>query len=131
MTRAVSVFGVGLIALWVVAHLLALGPVQTATGAVLAWLVGLTAVSAVVASVTVLGCGLIRGTTSPTWLRFVAQARTVSATTGAALLVVGLLHYRDTEPHGDMAWVIAGAALLGAAVIVHVWLAAAGRQNLS
>jgi hypothetical protein len=126
-----SVLGVGLVALWVVAHLLYLGPVQAVTEAVMAWLAGLTALSAVIASVTLLGCGLIQGGTSSAWLRFVALARSVTAVVGAALVIVGLLHYRDTEPRGDLAWLAAGGAILAAALLVHAWLAVAERRHLS
>jgi hypothetical protein len=130
MTRVVSAIGVGLVALWVVAHLLYLGPVQVAVQAALAWLAGLTAVSALIAGVTVLAWGLVQGRTTPTWLRFVGYARTVAIVLGSGLVIVGLLRYRDTEPKPDVAWIVAGVAILMAAMAVHLWLSAAARRDV-
>jgi hypothetical protein len=130
LTRAVSAIAVGLVALWVVAHLLYLGPVQVAVEAAIAWLAGLTAVSALIAGVTVLGWGLVQGRTTPTWLRFVAHARTVAIILGSGLVIVGLLRYRDTEPKPDVTWIVAGVAILTAAMAVHLWLSAAARRDV-
>jgi hypothetical protein len=131
VTRVLSVLGVGLVILWVVAHLLYLGPIQAATETLIAWLAGITAVSALIAGVTVLAWGVFQGSTSPAWLRFVGQARTIAAVIGSALVVVGLLHYRDTEPRGEIGWLVAGLVVLAAALAVHAWLAVTARRNLS
>lgn len=131
MTRVVSVLGVGLIGLWVVAHLLYLGPIQAVTETLIAWLAGIIAVSAVVAAVTVLAWGVAHGGTSPAWRRFVGHARAIAAAIGCGLVVVGLLHYRDTEPRGEIGWLVAGVVVLAGAVVIHAWLAATERRNLS
>jgi hypothetical protein len=131
VTRVVSVLGVGLIGLWVVAHLLYLGPIRAATETLIAWLAGIIAVSAVIAGVTVLAWGVVHGGTSPAWLRFVGVARTLAAAIGAGLVVVGLLHYRDTEPRSEIGWLVAGVVVLAGALVIHAWLAATERRNLN
>jgi len=122
MTRVAAWVGVLLLVVWVVAHMLYLGPIRDATEVTLAWAVTLTASSAVVAALAVLAFGLAAAGTRPAWLRFVSGARSVAAVIGCALIVVGLLHYRDTEPRGDALWIAVGAAVLVGAAVVHWWV---------
>jgi hypothetical protein len=114
--------GIALVVAWVIAHLLYLGPVRDATGTVLAWIAGVAAASAVIAALTVLGWGVLQGRTNPAWLRFVAHARTAATIIGAGLVVIGLLHYRDTEPRPELHWLVLGVAVLAGAGIVHAWM---------
>ncbi|OLD96224.1 MAG: hypothetical protein AUG80_14655 [Candidatus Rokubacteria bacterium 13_1_20CM_4_68_9] len=79
MMRAVGVFAVGLVLVWVIAHVFYLGPVKDATEMALVWTVWVTVAASVVASLTVLAFGLIAGGSRPAWLRFVQSARTVAA----------------------------------------------------
>src|SRR5438105_11571555 len=106
--RALGLVSFILIAVWVIAHALFLGPVEKAADDALAWLIGIVAIAAVIASVAVIACGLVLGGTSPAWLKFVQQARTIATVIGSGLVVVGLLHYRDTEPDGEIRWLVLG-----------------------
>lgn len=130
MSRAVSGLVIALVVLWVIAHLLQLGPIRDATDVVLVWLIGLTAASAVAAALTVVVVGLLLGATRPAWLRFVKGARTVAAVGGCGLIVVGLIRYQDTEPP-DIRWLAAGLVVLVAAGIVHAWVTFATRRTLN
>ena len=58
----------------------------------------------------------------PAWLRFVRIARNVAAVIGGALVVVGLLHYRETEPQGEIYWVVLGVLVLVGSGVVHWWV---------
>ena len=60
------------------------------------------------------------------WLRFMRLARNVATVLGSGLVVLGLLHYRDTEPHGEVRWLVLGLVVLVGAAIVHWWR---GRTN--
>lgn len=131
MMRALGIAGFALIAVWIIAHALFLGPVEQAVDSVLAWLIGILAVAAVVASVTVLGCGLVLGRTSPAWLRFVQQARTVATVIGCALVVFGLLHYRDTQPDGEIRWLVLGVLVLVGAGVVHAWIVVTEKKHFT
>jgi hypothetical protein len=122
MNRAAASAVLGLVATWLVAHLLVLGPVETATEMAVTWLTGFAATSVLIAAVTVLTWGLILGHSSPAWLRFVQQARTAAALLAVALVIFGLVHWRDTEPRSELHWVVVGVAVLAAACFVHAWL---------
>ncbi len=128
--RVLASAGVTLVIAWVVAHLLYLGPIREVTELAIAWTVSLGAASAVVASLTVLAFGLAAGPSRPAWLRFVTWARSAAAVIGAALIVVGLLHYRDTEPRGEIHWIVLGLAVLLGAGIVHWWVIRTLRRAL-
>ncbi|MGH7324975.1 MAG: hypothetical protein ACREJ9_10055 [Candidatus Rokuibacteriota bacterium] len=130
MSRLVGWITVSLVIAWVLAHLLFLGPIRDATETTLAWAVWLVAVSGVVAALTVLGFGLATGRSRPAWLRFVAWARTAAAVVGCGLVVIGLLHYRDTEPRGEIHWIVLGLAVLAGAAVVHWWVVRTQRQIL-
>jgi hypothetical protein len=128
MGRVVARVGACVVLAWVIAHLLYLGPIREATETTVAWVVGLVAASAVVAAVAVLVFGLATG--RPAWLRFVSAARTVGTVLGCALIVVGLLHYRNTEPRGEIHWVVVGLVVLVGAGIVHWWVIRTQRRIL-
>jgi hypothetical protein len=131
VTRGVVVIACSLVVVWVVAHLLYLGPIQDAAEVTLAWVVWIAVASAVVAALTMLAVGLTLGGSRPAWLRFVQTARTVAAIVGAALVVVGLLHYRDTEPRGEIHWIVLGVVVLVGAGIVHWWVVRTSRKELT
>jgi FtsH-binding integral membrane protein len=122
MARVLGWIAVSLVIAWVLAHLLFLGPLREAAEATLAWALWLAAFSGVVAALTVLAVGLATGRNRPVWLRFVRWARAGAAMVGCGLIVIGLLHYRDTEPHGEIRWVILGLAVLAGAGVVHSWV---------
>jgi membrane protein DedA with SNARE-associated domain len=86
--------------------------------------------SALVAALTTLGFGLAAGRTRPAWLRFVAWARTGAAMVGGALIIVGLIHYRDTEPRSETHWIVLGLAVLVGAGLVHWWVIRTERRVL-
>jgi hypothetical protein len=117
-----------LVIVWIIAHLLYLGPIRDAVEVTLTWLVWAAAVSGLVAALTMLAFGLLAGRTSPAWLRFVRLSRTVGTVLGSVLVVVGLLHYRDTEPRGDVQWIVLGLAVLVGAAIVHGWVVLTSRR---
>lgn len=131
MGRVLSLVVLGIVAVWVIAHILFLGPVQDAAEVTVTWVAGILAASAVVAAITVLALGLFLGRSRPAWLRFVEQARTGAAIVGCALVVVGLLHYRDTEPRGEIHWIVLGLAVLVGAAVVHWWVVRVQRRALS
>jgi hypothetical protein len=130
MNRAATTTVLLLVAVWAVAHLLYLGPVETATEALVTWITVFAAASAVIAACTVLVWGLFLGHRSPAWYRFVEQARTAAMLVGMALVVVGLVHYRDTEPRNELHLVMLGCAVLAGAVFVQGWLFIAARRRL-
>lgn len=128
MTRIIGSVALVLMGAWFLAHLLVLGPVTAAADTTFAWLVGLVAASAIGGAVAVLAVGLTLGRTRPAWLRFVGAARSVAAAAGCGLVVVGLLHYRDTQPRGEVHWVVLGLAVLAGTALVHWWVVRAKRQ---
>lgn len=128
MTRAAGGLALAVIAVWVVAHMLHIGPVQDAAEVTLVWALGFGAACLVIAAMVLLGVGVTLGGSRPAWLRFVRLARTIAAVVGAALVLIGLLHYRDTEPHGEIHWLVLGLAVLAGALIVHWWVVRATRR---
>jgi hypothetical protein len=130
MNRTASAIGISLLSIWLVAHLLYLGPVENATEVALTWFAGVAAASAIIAALTVLVWGVARGQHSHAWLRFVAQARTTGAVLGVMLALLGLLHWRDTEPRGETHWLILGLVVLAGAGLVQMWLAFSSRRHL-
>jgi hypothetical protein len=117
-----------LVTVWIIALVLYLGPVRDAAEVTLTWLAWAAAASAAVAALTMFAFGLLLGRTSPSWLRVVRLSRTVAAVLGSVLIAVGLLHYRDTEPHGDIQWLVLGLAVLIAAGVVHWWVVLTARR---
>jgi hypothetical protein len=128
MSRAAGSVALTIVAVWVVAHLLYIGPVQDAAEATLLWAVGFVAVCLVVAALVLLAVGLALGASQPAWLRFVRLARTAGVWTGSALVLIGLVHYRDTEPHGEIRWIVLGLVVLAGALLVHGWVVRASRR---
>ena len=128
LNRAVATFILILVALWVIAHMLYLGPVEAVTETAVTWVTGFAAGSVMVAALTVLLWGVAAGQSSPAWLRFLGQARTAAIVLGVALVVVGGLHWRDTEPRNELHWVMLGCAVLSAGILVHGWLGLVGRR---
>jgi hypothetical protein len=131
MTRALGVIALAIVAVWVVAHLLYIGPVQDVAETTLVWAVGLGAASLVGAAIVLLGVAMTQGSTRPAWLRFVRASRTVAAVIGCALIVVGLLHYRETEPQGEIGWLVLGLVVLAGAGVVHWWLVREIRRQIA
>ena len=50
------------------------------------------------------------------------RERRDAAVLGCALILVGLVQYRSTEPSGEIHWVILGMVVLAGSGIVHWWL---------
>jgi hypothetical protein len=128
--RAIGIVAVGLVLIWVIAHVFYLGPVKDATELALVWTVWVAVAAGVVASMTVLAFGLLAGRSRPAWMRFVQSARTVAAALGGGLIVVGLLHYRDTEPRGEIHWIVLGLGILVGSGVVHWWVVRTHRRAL-
>jgi hypothetical protein len=128
MRRAVGSLALAVIAVWVVAHMLYIGPVQDAAEITLVWALGFGAACLVVAAMVLLGVGVTLAESRPAWLRFVRLARTTAAVVGGALVLIGLLHYRDTEPRGEIHWLVLGVAVLAGALVVHWWVVRATRR---
>jgi len=129
MIRAVGGVALVLVAVWVVAHLLYIGPVQDAAEATLVWVLGFAVASLVIAAMVLLAVGMMLGESRPVWLRFVRLARSIAAVVGSALVLVGLLHYRDTEPRGEIHWLVLGLGVLAGALVVHWWVVRATRRQ--
>ena len=128
MSRVLGGAALLLVVVWIIAHVLNLGPIRDAAEVALAWLAWAAAAIGLVAALTMLAVGLLLGRTNPAWLRFVRLSRTIAAVLGSALIVVGLLHYRDTEPRGEIQWLVLGLAVLTAAGIVHWWVVLTSRK---
>lgn len=129
MSRIASA-AVLLVLAWVIAHVLYLGPIRDATELTVTWGAVLAVASLLVGALAVLLGGLLLGRTGPAWLAFVRRARTAAAVLGSALVVVGLVHYRDTEPEGEVHWIVLGLAVLVVAAAVHLWLRRAERRTI-
>jgi hypothetical protein len=129
MTRAAGGVALVLVAVWVIAHLLYIGPVQDAAETTLVWVLGFVGACLVIAAMVLLGVGLMLGESRPVWLRFVRVARSVAAMVGSGLVLVGLLHYRDTAPRGEIHWLLLGVGVLAGALIVHWWLVRTARRQ--
>jgi hypothetical protein len=123
MSRALGVAALGIIGFWVVAHLLWMGPVETAAETTAMFALGLLTGGVGVAAIVLLAVALAVGGTQPALLKFARGARNAAAVLGCALIVVGLVHYRSTEPRGEIHWVVLGMAVLIGSGIVHWWLA--------
>jgi hypothetical protein len=122
MSRALGGIALAIIGVWVVAHVLYIGPVQEAAEATLVWVLGLAAASLLGAAMVLLGVAMAQGGSRPAWLRFVRVARNVAAVVGCALILVGLLHYRETEPQGEIYWLVLGVLVLAGSGVVHWWV---------
>jgi len=122
MSRAAGAVAAALVGVWVVAHLLYIGPVQEAAEATVVWILAFFVACLVIAAMVLLAVGLVLGESRPVWLRVVRLARSVAGVVGSALVLVGLLHYRDTEPNGEVHWLVLGLVVLAGALVVHWWV---------
>jgi hypothetical protein len=128
MSRAASTVALVVVAVWIVSHLLYVGPVQEAAEATLLGVLGFGAACLVIAAMVLLGVGVVLGESRPAWLRFVRVARGAAMAVGSTLVLVGLLHYRETEPHGELHWLVLGVVVLAGGLLVHWWLMRAARR---
>jgi hypothetical protein len=122
MTRPVGILALGLVGFWLVAHLLWMGPVETAAETTAMFALGLLTGGVGIAAIVILAVALAAGSTQPALLKFARGARNAAAVLGCALIVVGLVHYRSTEPRGEIHWVVLGMAVLVGSAVVHWWL---------
>jgi len=122
MTRALGVVALGIVTVWLVAHLLWIGPVEVAAQTTALWVLGLLTGGVGVAAVVLLAVALSVGGAPPARLKYARAARNAAAVLGCALIVVGLVHYRSTEPSGEIHWVVLGMAVLAGSGVVHWWL---------
>jgi hypothetical protein len=129
MTRVAGSVLLALVGVWVVAHMLYIGPVQDAAEATMLWVIGFLVACLVIAAMVLLGVGLALSNSQPVWLRFVKVARRVGAIVGSGLVLVGLLHYRDTEPRGEAHWLLLGLGVLAGALVVHWWVVRTARRQ--
>lgn len=128
MTRALGTLALGVVGIWLVAHVLWIGPVESAAETTVMWVLGITAASVILAGIALLCVGLVLGRTQPAWLNYVRFARSGAVVLGCLIVVVGLLHYRNTEPRGEIHWVVLGLFVLIVAAAVHWWLTRQERQ---
>jgi hypothetical protein len=129
MSRAAGSVALALVMVWVIAHLLYIGPVQAAAEITLLWVLGFIVACVVIAALALLGVGMVLGESRPVWLRFVRAARSIGAVVGSALVLVGLLHYRDTEPRGEIHWLALGLGVLAGSLVVHWWVVRTARRQ--
>ena len=122
MNHAVGVLALGVLGFWLAAHMLWMGPAEHEEETTTMFALGLLTGGVGVASIVTLAIALVLGGPQPTLLKFAQGARTAAAVLGCALTVVGLVHYRSTEPHGEIHWVVLGMGVLLAAGVVHWWL---------
>ena len=129
MSRTAGTLALVFVAVWIIAHVLAIGPVEEAAEVTLIWVVGFVAICLLIAALVLLGVAMALGESRPVWLRFMRLARSIAATLGCGLIVIGLLHYRDTEPRGEVRWLVLGLVVLAGAALVHWWLGRAEQRR--
>ena len=129
MRHTAATLALVFVGVWVIAHILNIGPVQEAAEATPLWATGFVAVCLLVAAIVLLGVAIALGESRPVWLRFMRLARSVGTVLGCGLVVVGLLHYRDTEPQGEVRWLVMGLVVLVGAAVVHWWVNRADRRR--
>jgi hypothetical protein len=122
MTRVLGFLALGIVGVWLVAHLLWIGPIESAAQTTVLWVLALLTGGVGVAAIVLLAVALAVGPAQPAWLKFARGARNAAAVLGCALIVVGLVHYRETEPRGEIHWVVLGMAVLAGSGVVHWWL---------
>ena len=122
MTRALGTLALGLVGVWLVANVLLLGPAEPGSERAAMWVFGFIAAAVTIAGLILLCVGLVLGRTQPAWLNYVRFARTGAVVLGSLIVVLGLLHYRNTEPRAEIHWVVFGLFVLVVAAAVHWWL---------
>jgi hypothetical protein len=122
MTRALGTLALGVVGVWLVAHVLWIGPVESAAETTVMWILGIAAASVTLGGIALLCVGLVLGRTQPAWLNYVRFARSGAVVLGSLIIVIGLLHYRNTEPRGEIHWVVIGLFVLIVAAAVQWWL---------
>jgi len=128
MTRALGTLALGVVGVWLVAHVLWIRPVESAAETTVMWVLGIAAASAALGGIALLCVALVLGRTQPAWLNYVRFARNGAVVLGSLIIVVGLLHYRNTEPRGEIHWVVLGLLVLVVAAGVQWWLAREARR---
>jgi hypothetical protein len=128
MSRAAGTLALAVMAVWVIAHILNIGPVQEAAEVTLVWVVGCLAICLLAAAIVLVGIGLVLGESRPVWLRFMRLARSVATVLGCGLVVMGLLHYRDTQ---QVQWLVLGLVVLAGAGVVHWSVSRADRRLIA
>jgi hypothetical protein len=128
MTRALGTLALGVVGVWLVAHVLWIGPVESAAETTVMWILGIAAASITLGGIALLCVGLILGRTQPAWLTYVRLARSGAVILGCLVVVIGLLHYRNTEPRGEVLWIVLGLFVLIVAAAVQWWLTRLARQ---
>ena len=128
MTRALGTLALGLVGVWLVANVLIVGPAEPGSERTAMWVFGFIAAAVAIAALILLIVGLILARSQPAWLNYVRFARTGAVVLGCLIVVLGLLHYRNTEPRAEIHWVVFGVLVLLVAGAVHLWLARQARR---
>ena len=130
MTRTLGTLALGLVGVWLVANVLLVGAVDSGSERTAMYVFGFVAAAVTIAGLILLCVGLVLGRTQPAWLNYVKFARTGAVILGCLIVVLGLLHYRNTEPRGEIHWVLFGVFVLVVAGAVHWWLSRHARRTI-
>jgi hypothetical protein len=120
LSRVLSASALAAVGVWIIAHVLYVEPPRDVPG--VTWVAWAACASALIAALTMVAFAVVVERRTAAWLRFVRRSRAVGAVLGCGLLVVGLLRYQETEPRGEIQWLLFGLALLVAAGVAHLWL---------
>src|SRR5438034_10843366 len=114
MARALGIVALGLVGFWLVAHLLWMGPLETAAQTTAMWALGLLTGGVGVAAVVLLAVALSVGGTQPALLKFARGARNASAVLACALIVVVPVLSRAKSHRPNTHWGVLGRVTLAA-----------------